>query len=586
MPIEAGSSELSLRLALILLGFTTIAATTFAALAAYGLPKDMLGWSVLILFVLAMSGPAFAAWRYLYGFMAVRLGKHARSALERRSETISPQASGLSRSAVLVSTSGGDPIAVFAAVRAMARSLRREGGEGSDIDLFVISDAREGAISAVEEHEFNRIRTWAGIEGPGIPRIRYQRWLPAKGGIIAAFCAEHGHDYDFMIPLGGDGLMSGATLRRLVRLMEEHPRIGLIQTVPCTNGGGGLFARIRHFAMRLYRPLGLRGQTSWNGQDGFWGRNAILRIEAIAESGVDWECHLLPEINGSWMVRPTNLVDHLGHRTRQSGRLLPLKNLPWARPRIGMPAELAHPIWVGFLALGTVQAVRTGDLGLLGFGLSGFTPAAWTLAGLVIVTMTLPNILSLANVLINPQSRAAFGGTVAFLKSAALEQLAWMLLWPVMTLSATGALLAALVGSGSRHDARIRQDRSMHWHAAFRRQANVVATGLGLAALLIYAGNAALALWMAPVALALIASPAALLLDQSNLGLPAKAHGLFRTQDDTARAPELAEFDRFRLPAKIAPARAASANRLSAGINTTRTTRARPQVPVGSALAP
>ncbi len=586
MPVEAGSSELPLRLALILLGFTTIAATTFAALAAYGLPKDMLGWSVLILFVLAMSGPAFAAWRYIYGFMAVRLGKHARSALERRSETISPQASGLSRSAVLVSTSGGDPIAVFAAVRAMARSLRREGGDGSDIDLFVISDAREGAISAVEEHEFNRIRTWAGIEGPGIPRIRYQRWLPAKGGIIAAFCAEHGHDYDFMIPLGGDGLMSGATLRRLVRLMEEHPRIGLIQTVPCTNGGGGLFARIRHFAMRLYRPLELRGLTSWNGQDGFWGRNAILRIEAIAESGVDWECHLLPEINGSWMVRPTNLVDHLGHRTRPSDRLLSLKNLPWARPRIGMPAELAHPIWVGFLALGTVQAVRTGDLGLLGFGLSGFTPAAWTLGGLVIVTMTLPNILSLVNVLINPQSRAAFGGTVAFLKSAALEQLAWMLLWPVMTLSATNALLAALVGAGSRRNARIHDSCPVDWRAAFRRQTNVVVASLVLAALLIYAGNAVLALWMAPIALALIASPATLLLSQSDLGPRAKAHGLFWTQDDAARALELIEFDRFRLPAKVLRSRTASTARLKAKV---LTTRARPQLSGRSteaALAP
>lgn len=565
----------------------SLAANAWLAVAACGRPQDWLGWSVLVLFVLAVTWQACTAWRYLHGFTIARLGASAKSALERSSETIAAKASGLSRTVILVAIREEDPIAVFAALRVMVRSLRRLGGDGSDVDLFVFSTSREGAISAVEEHEFNRIRAWARLEGPGLPRIRYKRHVGEEGGSIAAFCAEYGRDYDFLVPLQAGDLMTGATLRRLVRLMEENARIGLIRIVPHAIGGDSLLARIRHFALRLDTPLMLRS-LSYRNTDACWGEHAILRFAALDDEArlcrSVWEARLLPQMGGSWKML----------RTDDAGRSGTLEASPPRAGRsygiTGFLEDAADPIRVAFLALGTVQAVKTGELGLLGVGLTGMTPAACILATLVLTVLVLPRLLSLAEVLVQPERRAAFGGTGRIIESTVLAQAAALLLWPEAAISATKTVLARLLGRAPSPDVRIRaiSRRPPSWREAFRLRAEAVLAGVAFAILLVIAKNPALALVMAPFALALLASPAMLLIGQSNLGARARANGLFLTQDDTAPAPELAEFDHFRLPAKVARSRAANRTRLRAKLTTTgaKRIRSQPRGSAGAALAP
>ncbi|GJD67715.1 glucans biosynthesis glucosyltransferase MdoH [Methylobacterium gnaphalii] len=587
----AGPSFLIRRLMLAVPTLATTALIAWAALRAFGTPAGALAWSVLVLFVLAMAWQVFTAWQYLYGLGAALMGDRVKSALERRSETIEPRASGLSRTAAVVAIHAEDPIAVFSAVRVMARSLQRQGGDGSDIDLFVLSDTREGAISAVEEHEFQRAQAWARAEGPGMPTIRYRRResnLGRKAGNIVEFCRTYGDEYDFMIVLDADSLMTGATMRRLVRLMEENARAGLIQTVSYAAGRDTLFARIQQFAVRLYAPLSLRCLETWQGPDGsYWGHNAILRIAAFAQNAelpvlpgkaplggeilchdivegallrrAGWDVHLLPEMGGTWEEMPTNLIDLLGRDRRwcqgnlQHGRVVPMKGLGWAsrwHMIVGILMYLAYPVWVAFLALGTVQAMKSGELGLLGYGLTGGNPAAHALAALVFTVMALPKLLSLGYVLASAQRRAAFGGTASLLKSAALEQVTWVLLWPVMALFASGAVLTTLAGRVVRWDSQARDDRHVPWREACRLQADAIVVGLALTALLIYAADPWLALWMAPVALALVSSPAqSVLTSSTGLGLFSRALGLFLTEDDTAQARELAELHHGRLPA-------------------------------------
>ncbi|GLS60548.1 glucans biosynthesis glucosyltransferase H [Methylobacterium haplocladii] len=590
-PNDAGRPSFLLRrLALALPTLATTAAIAWAAVSAFGVPVGALAWSVLVLFVLAMAWQVFTAWQYVYGLAAALMGDRVKSALERRSETIAPRATGRSRTAAVVAIHAEDPIAVFAAVRVMARSLQREGGDGSDIDLFVLSDTREGAVSAVEEHEFSRIQAWAESEGHGMPTIRYRRRdknLGRKAGNIAEFCHSHGDAYDFMIVLDADSLMTGATMRRLARLMEENARAGLIQTVSYAAGRDTLFARIQQFAVRLYAPLSLRCLETWQGPDGsYWGHNAILRIAAFAQNAelpvlsgkaplggeilchdivegallrrAGWDVHLLPEMGGTWEEMPTNLIDLLGRDRRwcqgnlQHGRVAPMKGFGWAsrwHMTVGILMYLAYPVWVAFLALGTVQAVRTGDLGLLGYGLTGSTAAAHILAALVLTVMALPKLLSLGYVLASPERRSAFGGTGSLLKSAAIEQVTWILLWPVMALFASGAVLTTLAGRVVRWDSQARDDRRVPWREACRLQSDGIVVGLALTALLAYAADPWLALWMGPVALALLASPAqSVLTSSSTLGLRSKARGLFLTEDDTRPARELAELHHGRLP--------------------------------------
>ncbi|HEX8417665.1 MAG TPA: glucans biosynthesis glucosyltransferase MdoH, partial [Methylobacterium sp.] len=524
----------------------------------------------------------------LYGLIATAMGERAKSALERRSQTVPARASGLTRTAAVVAIHAEDAVAVFAGLRVMARSLQREGGDGDDIEIFVLSDTRDGAIAAVEEHEFARIEAWREAGGPGLPRFRYRRRsvnTGRKAGNIAEFCATYGPDYDFMIVLDADSLMTGAAMRRLVRLMEESPRVGLIQTVSYATGRDTLFARIQQFAVRLYAPLAIRCLETWQGPDGsYWGHNAIVRIAAFTQNAelpvlpgraplggeilchdivegallrrAGWEVRLLPDMGGTWEEMPTNLVDLLGRERRwcqgnmQHLRVVPMPGLrPASRWHliVGILSYWACPLWVAFLAAAGIQAATTGDLGLLAYGLTGTGLAAHALAALVVTVMALPKLLSLGHVLASPERRAAFGGTTALLFSAALEQAVWVLLWPVMTLFAAGAVAATFVGRVVRWDAQVRDDRRVPWSEACRLQADALVVGALLAGALAYLGDPWLALWLAPVAVALLSSPAqSVLTSRADLGRWARARGLFLTIDDTAQAPELVELAQSR----------------------------------------
>ena len=557
------------------------ATLTALALAAYGRPAGLLDGAVLALFALVMTWQAFVAWQYVYGLVATAFGDRAKSALERRSLTVPAEASGVSRTAAVVAIHAEDAVAVFAALRGMARSLQRAGGDGGDIDIFVLSDTRDGAIAAVEEHEFARIEAWTRQNGPGLPRIRYRRRREnagRKAGNIAEFCRTYGSEYDFMIVLDADSLMTGTAMRRLARLMEESPRVGLIQTVSYATGRDTLFARIQQFAVRLYAPLAIRCLETWQGPDGsYWGHNAIVRIAAFADNAelpvlpgraplggeilchdivegallrrAGWEVVLLPEMGGTWEEMPTNLVDLLGRERRWcQGNMQHLRVtvMPGLRAAsrwhliVGILSYMACPLWVAFLTLGTIQAARTGELGLLGYGLTGTNAAAHALAALVVTILALPKLLSLGHVLASPGRRAAFGGTASLLRSAALEQVIWVLLWPVMTLFAAGAIAATFVGRVVRWDAQVRDDRRVPWREACRLQVDTLVAGALLTSGMIYAGDPWLALWMAPVALGLLSSPAqSVLTSSARLGRASQARRLFLTVDDTARAPEL-----------------------------------------------
>ncbi len=572
------------RLALAVPSLVTI--ITLACLAAVAFPAgDALSAAVLATFCVVMGWQAFTAWQYVYGFLAAGLGRRAKSTLEQAAEAPATLAQGSGRTAAIVPIYAEDAVAVFARLRVMARSLAREGTD--DIDIFVLSDTRDGAVAAVEEHEFARIQAWAAADST-LPRIRYRRReqnLGRKAGNVSEFCETYGHEYEFMIVLDADSLMTGAAMTRLVRLMQASPRVGLIQTVSYAAGRDTLFARVQQFAVRLYAPLALRCLETWQGPHGsYWGHNAILRIAAFAAHAglpvlpgraplggeilchdivegalmvrAGWEVRLLPEMGGTWEEMPTNLVDLLGRERRWcQGNLQHLRVLPWAglagasrwHLAVGILSYAMLPLWIAFLGLAAWQTARSGDLGLLAYGLTGTGPAAHALAGLSIVLLAAPKLLSLTHVLASRERRTAFGGAGRLLASAALEQLVWVFLWPVMTLFTAGAVAATFMGRVVRWETQERDDRQVSWAEAFRLQADAVVVGALMVLGLAWAGNPWLALWLAPVALALLTSPAqSVLTSRPDLGRWARARGLFLTADDTAQAPELAELAQMR----------------------------------------
>ena len=67
-------------------------------------------------------------------------------------------------------------------------------------------------------------------------------------GNIADFCECWGGRYRYMIVFDADSIMTGGCLVDLVRLMEIHPRAGIIQAPPLPVNRHTFFGRMRQFA--------------------------------------------------------------------------------------------------------------------------------------------------------------------------------------------------------------------------------------------------------------------------------------------------------------------------------------------------
>src|SRR3546814_18545498 len=85
-----------------------------------------------------------------------------------------------------------------------------------------------------------------------------------------------------------DTLLPYTTLFRslvdMVRLMEAHPRAGLLQVPPKPVNQNSPFARIQQFASSAYGPVYAAGLHWWALDDGnYWGHNAIIRIAPFVQ---------------------------------------------------------------------------------------------------------------------------------------------------------------------------------------------------------------------------------------------------------------------------------------------------------------
>ena len=169
--------------------------------------------------------------------------------------------------------------------------------------------------------------------------------------------------------------------------MEEHPKVGLIQTLPVIVNARTLFARVQQFAGRFYGPLIAAGIAWWHGADGnYWGHNAIIRIRAFAQyAGLPelrgrkpfgghilshdfveaalmrrggWAIHMAPDARRQLRGMPPSLSDFAARDRRwcqgnlQHLAVLPTRGLHWvSRLHLltGIGSYLTAPLWLLFL---------------------------------------------------------------------------------------------------------------------------------------------------------------------------------------------------------------------------------------------
>ena len=533
---------------------------------------DPLRWLIVALLGLILLYQAMVGWPGLLGAL-LRLAGHP--VLTASSPT------GRSRTAILLPIYNEDPRPVFTAVRVMAAAIADYGLPGADI--HILSDTQDGAIAAAEAAAFRQLQA-AGLA------VQYRRRCfnaGRKAGNIAQFCADHGAEYDYMLVLDADSLMSPAAIAGLIGLMDANPRAGIIQSVPYPVGRETLFARIQQFAARLYTPLLVEGLAFWQQGDGnYWGHNAIIRIAPfvahctlpvlpgrppfggeilchdVVEAGLmrqaGWGVWMAPGLDDSYEALPANLVDYAVRERRWcQGNLqhLGVIGAPGLRPigryhlLLGILCYLSGPLTAAFMAVATLDGVCGGAAAA-----SLVAKPGWQAPALAMLTLFLlygAKLASLATVLLDDAASQSYGGRWRLLASALLEQAAAMVIAPVMLVFYTFYVGMMAVGRSVEWDAQPRDDRGVSWAESWRRMRGPAVVAAAWLALLSADAGAVLGWSLALLIGLVVAAPFAVWSSRSSLGLAARRLGLFLTADEIAPHPVLRAYQRAM--ATVAP---------------------------------
>jgi len=547
----------------------------------------------LIMFMALFTWIAGAFWTAVAGFLVRLIGRDP----VVLTPALGPTGPLHSRTAIVTPIYNEDTVRVFAGVEAIWSSLMQQPDCGC-FDFFVLSDTRHRDIAQAEEQAWGALVARLGAQG----RLFYRRRsdnIGRKAGNIAEFVENWGGAYDYMVVLDADSIMSGQALVSLAALMDAHPQVGIIQTLPLLVGRETLFARLLQFAVRLNGPMFGSGLAFWQlGESNYWGHNAIVRLLPFAEHcalprlpgappfggeilshdiveaafmrRAGYKIWLVPDVTGSWEEIPSNVVDFAARDRRwaqgnlQHAGVMPMRGLHWlsrVHMLTGILSYATSPMWLAVLILSSIvtclaaltrhQYFQHGTYTLFPSWPQYRDAEILALLTMTIVLLMLPKLLGALLALKDRRLRAGFGGAWKLSCSVLLEQFLSMLLAPTMMLFHSSFVLRALMGREVRWDAQARGDRGIRWREAFAR--HKWHTGLGLAwgaAILVLAP--AFIWWMLPViAGMLLAVPFTVLTSRADIGRALRAGGLLLTPEEIAAPPELAALEAALLRASL-----------------------------------
>lgn len=452
------------------------------------------GWSlvdglIFLCFAIAAPWSVLGVWNALLGLWLLHLRHDGRRLVAPYAEAGDQLVPLQSRTAITMTLRNEDPARAYARLETLLLSLEKT-GEDLFFSFFILSDTNDPLIAVEEERRFEDLKT----RYPHFSsRLHYRRRETNEGfkaGNIRDFCEKHGADFEFMLPLDADSLMSGNTIRRMVRMAQAYPKLGILQSLVVGAPTQSGFARVFQFGMRHgMRPYTM-GSAWWAGDCGpFWGHNALVRIapfrdechlpvlpggpplggqilshdqvEAVLMRRAGYECRVLPEESGSFEDNPPTLLEFTRRDLRwcqgnmQYWRLL---DMPGLQPMSRFQLLWAIMMFIGVPAF-TLIILLAALKPLDGEDLTRFPTQSAIAFYLTFLGMYLaPKLAGFLDIALTRGGVARYGGAWRFMSGAVFE-VAFSFMLGASTTLRTGIFIIGLafghsvIWSGQSRDA-------------------------------------------------------------------------------------------------------------------------------------
>jgi membrane glycosyltransferase len=400
------------------------------------------------------------------------------------------------RSAILMTVRNEDPARAFARLRVIKNSLDRT-GQADKFDFFVLSDSNRKEVFPLEEAAADAWRK----EFPGVSQLYYRRRDNNEGykaGNVRDFCERWGKNYELMIPLDADSIMTGETIVKMVRIHQANPRLGILQSLIVGMPSKSFFARVYQFGMRHGLRAYISGYAWWHADCGpFWGHNTTIRIqpfydycklpllpgkppfgghilshdhiEAMMMRRAGYEVRVIPEELGSFEETPPTLLDFEARDVRwANGNLqyVKLLDMPGLQPVSWIQLFLAIQMFVGQGAVVLFAVVAALAAALAA---EGNTFPFWSALAFYAVFIGLfiaPRVFGIMDAAL--RSVARYGGAMKLLLSGAIDMAFTFFHAPLQMFAASYFMVAALFGRKTRWDGQQRDGYRVPWNAAAR----------------------------------------------------------------------------------------------------------------------
>jgi membrane glycosyltransferase len=485
---------------------------------------------------------------------------------------------GETRTALVMPIYNEDPTRTTAALQAMGEALHKT-GSSRGFEIVVLSDSTDADAWIRETAAVERLRrALAGM----MPVWYRRRWrnIARKSGNIEDFVTRWGGRYDHMIVLDADSLIDAATLTRLAQMMHADPGLGILQTAPQLIGARTLFGRLQQFAACAYGPVISRGLAAWSGDSGnYWGHNAIIRVQAFAQScglpelegrkpfgghvlshdfveaalmrRAGWKVRMTTDCGGSWEESPPSLIDvAVRDRRWAQGNLQHTKIIGasgFSFPSrlhlgIGIMSYLSSPLWLVMLCIGFALAMQSHLIRPEYFNHDFQMFPTWprfnvelmmALFWFSMMILLVPKFLGLARALLSRRMRRGGGGVIGLSASFLLEIVLSALYAPVMMLSQSRHVFEILMGRDSGWNPQRRDDGGTSWREAWHYHTRDTMIALMTGAILWFLSPPLLA-WVSPALLGLL------------LAIP-----LSRASGSRTLGSALSKFGFLRIPAEV-----------------------------------